>query len=770
MAFQVSAGVEVKEIDLTNVVPAVSTSIGGYAGPFRWGPIEEITLVGSETELVNQFGKPKSVAPTNESFFTAASFLKYGNALKVVRTTDSALKNSVAAGVGGSLTKLAFKADSPVKGSSLENITSASGLISDFVITSDNGSGAEVAPNYQVGGQATAAGTRANGISIASAGSGYTKGNVVGVDLGEGKVLPIRITNVNGSGGVTLINTLDVNSPATFTVVTPTQFSSVATTAASANTSPASGSGFLVDLTYHANSFTVLSGGSGYQVSSVLSDNDTPNFKLFGDGTLLFPVSGDSPSTYDGTSDNNAGSNLAPTISATSSATAALIKNEDSFEAIKGTLTGDIFSRYAGALGNSTRVYIVNAANAGSIVFNGTTNKVSDQFDAAPTGNELHIMITSTADEFTGNGTVETEVEKWAFLNAVSTSKDADGSSNYYVNVINESSEWIYIPSAISSVTTLNATTGVFALSNGVDQGTTVTAGDVVSGLDLFNDPENEDVGLLFSKTDANGDNTIGNKVLAVATARKDTVGFVSPAIDDTKHQTETNALTNVKDYKASLSAPDSYGVMGSTSAYIYDKYNDQFLYIGTQGHLAGLCANTDRVAEAWFSPGGFNRGQLKGVTKLAFNPKKATRDELYKAGINPIVTFPGQGTVLFGDKTLQSKPSAFDRINVRRLFITLEKAIATAAKFQLFELNDEFTRATFRNLVEPFLRDVQGRRGITDFLVVCDETNNTGQVIDSNRFVADIFIKPARSINFITLNFIATRTGVEFSEIVGNV
>ena len=209
---------------------------------------------------------------------------------------------------------------------------------------------------------------------------------------------------------------------------------------------------------------------------------------------------------------------------------------------------------------------------------------------------------------------------------------------------------------------------------------------------------------------------------------------------------------------------------MGSTSAYIYDKYNDQFLYIGTQGHLAGLCANTDRVAEAWFSPGGFNRGQLKGVTKLAFNPKKATRDELYKAGINPIVTFPGQGTVLFGDKTLQSKPSAFDRINVRRLFITLEKAIATAAKFQLFELNDEFTRASFRNLVEPFLRDVQGRRGITDFLVVCDETNNTGQVIDSNRFVADIFIKPARSINFITLNFIATRTGVEFSEIVGTV
>ena len=173
-------------------------------------------------------------------------------------------------------------------------------------------------------------------------------------------------------------------------------------------------------------------------------------------------------------------------------------------------------------------------------------------------------------------------------------------------------------------------------------------------------------------------------------------------------------------------------------------------------------------VAESWFSPAGFNRGALLGVSKLAYNPSQTDRDTLYKKNINPIVSFPGQGIVLFGDKTLQAKPSAFDRINVRRLFSTLEKAVATAAKFQLFELNDEFTRAQFRNLVEPFLRDVQGRRGITDFLVVCDETNNSGEVIDSNRFVADIFIKPARSINFITLNFIATRTGVEFSEIVG--
>ncbi|SVC71853.1 uncharacterized protein METZ01_LOCUS324707, partial [marine metagenome] len=211
-----------------------------------------------------------------------------------------------------------------------------------------------------------------------------------------------------------------------------------------------------------------------------------------------------------------------------------------------------------------------------------------------------------------------------------------------------------------------------------------------------------------------------------------------------------------------------SYAVIDSGYKYMFDKYNDVYRYVPLNGDTAGVCARTDAVADPWFSPGGFNRGQIRGAVKLAFNPNQTQRDELYKSRVNPVVSFPGQGTVLFGDKTAQSKPSAFDRINVRRLFIVLEKAIATAAKFQLFEFNDEFTRAGFRNLVEPFLRDVQGRRGITDFAVVCDDTNNTGEVIDRNEFRADIFIKPARSINFITLNFVATRTGVAFSEVAG--
>jgi len=208
--------------------------------------------------------------------------------------------------------------------------------------------------------------------------------------------------------------------------------------------------------------------------------------------------------------------------------------------------------------------------------------------------------------------------------------------------------------------------------------------------------------------------------------------------------------------------------VFDSSYKYMYDKYSDLYRYVPLNGDIAGLCANTDGVADPWFSPAGFNRGNVRGCIKLSYNPNSSQRDQLYRFRVNPVVNFPGQGVVLFGDKTALAKPSAFDRINVRRLFLVLEKAIATAAKFQLFEFNDEFTRAQFRNLVEPFLRDVQGRRGITDFKVVADATNNTGEVIDRNEFIGDIYIKPARSINFITLNFIATRTGVAFSEVGG--
>jgi len=254
-----------------------------------------------------------------------------------------------------------------------------------------------------------------------------------------------------------------------------------------------------------------------------------------------------------------------------------------------------------------------------------------------------------------------------------------------------------------------------------------------------------------------------------IAETRRDCVAFCSPSLAAVYNNVGDEAADIIAERVAgAFNANSSYGVLDSGWKYQYDKYNDKYRWVPLNPDVAGLCARTDNIAEPWFSPGGLNRGQIKNVVKLAYSPDKTDRDELYKKGINPVVSFPGEGTVLFGDKTLLAKPSAFDRINVRRLFIVLEKAIALAAKYQLFEFNDAFTRSQFRNLVEPFLRDVQGRRGIFDFRVVCDETNNTGEIIDTNQFVADIYIKPARSINFMTLNFIATRTGVSFNEIVG--
>ena len=301
-----------------------------------------------------------------------------------------------------------------------------------------------------------------------------------------------------------------------------------------------------------------------------------------------------------------------------------------------------------------------------------------------------------------------------------------------------------------------------------------LTAGELELAYDRFEDTESLDVNLVMggsssivADTEAGMDTHV-TMITALTETRRDCVGFVSPYRAATVGVAQSiDATKNVID-GFNTCPSSSYMVFDSGYKYMYDKYSDVYRFVPLNGDTAGLCAFTDQVADSFFSPAGFNRGNVRGAVKLSYNPTKAERDQLYKARVNPVVNFPGQGVVLFGDKTALTKPSAFDRINVRRLFLLLEKAIATAAKFQLFEFNDEFTRAQFRNLVEPFLRDIQGRRGITDFSVVADGTNNTGEVIDRNEFVADIFIKPARSINFITLNFIAVRTGVSFTEVGG--
>lgn len=384
---------------------------------------------------------------------------------------------------------------------------------------------------------------------------------------------------------------------------------------------------------------------------------------------------------------------------------------------------------------------------------------------------EIHIVV---VDEDGGiSGVPNTVLEVFDSASKAADAKTPQGDTNFYVDVIYNKSRYIYWMDHNSSGANWgnNATGTTFtavnvptseSLSAGSD-GSAVTIGQKLTAYEKFQDAETVDVGLIIAGTCTA---THIDNLITIAENRKDCIAFVSPERADVVNVASANTQTNnVIDFYSTIRS-SSYVSFDSGYKYQYDRYNDVYRYVPLNGDMAGLSARTDLIADSWYSPAGFNRGNVRGAVKLAYNPNKTQRDDLYRSRINPVVTFPGQGTVLFGDKTGLSAPSAFDRINVRRLFITLEKAISTASKFQLFEFNDEFTRANFRNIVEPFLREVQGRRGITDFLVVCDETNNTGDVIDRNEFIAEIFIKPARSINFITLSFIATRTGVSFEEV----
>ena len=382
--------------------------------------------------------------------------------------------------------------------------------------------------------------------------------------------------------------------------------------------------------------------------------------------------------------------------------------------------------------------------------------------NGAPGTGNSHIVVVDVTGDISGDAF--TVLEVYESVSRTSGTKDLEGNNIYYKDVINESSNYIW-----ATGFALTDTSNYLDFSGGTDgaAGTesTIATGRLAKGIDLYKSGEDVDISLFLA---GKASTTVANYIIDnVAEVRKDCVVFVSPERSDVVEQSTGTELDQVLGFENALTQ-SSYAFMDSGYKYQYDKYNDLYRWVPLNGDMAGLCVRTDELRDAWWSPAGYNRGIIKNSVKLAWNPDKGNRDQLYKAGVNPVITQPGQGTLLFGDKTLLARPSAFDRINVRRLFIVLEKAIATASKFTLFEFNDAFTRAQFRNLVEPFLRDVQGRRGIYDFRVVCDETNNTGEVIDRNEFVGDIYIKPAKSINFIQLNFVAVRTGVEFEEIVG--
>jgi len=480
----------------------------------------------------------------------------------------------------------------------------------------------------------------------------------------------------------------------------------------------------------------------------------------------------------------------AATKNAVANGTSILIKNDDDWldNYSSGANTyGEFAARYAGALGNTLKVSLADANTfsgwAYAAQFNGTPGTSTYTSNQGGANDEIHIIVIDEEGKITGtSGTV---LEKFAYASKAADAKDDSGNSNYYKNVIASKSKyirWMSHPTSngISNYSNTSSTWGnnasgtsftrlantvTLSLGNGTTAGAdgTIVAANTTAGYNLFSSAESTDISLIVAGP---GANTISASLISLAETRKDCIVFFSPAKSDVVDNAGSEAAACVT--QATSIGSSSYAFMDCNWKYQYDKYNDVYRWVPLNGDIAGLCAKTDIEKDPWFSPGGLNRGQIRNVVKLAWNPSKTERDTLYVKGVNPVVNFQGEGTVLFGDKTLLSKPSAFDRINVRRLFIVLEKSIARAARFSMFEFNDQFTRAQFIALVEPFLRDVQGRRGINDFRVVCDETNNTGEVIDRNEFIGDIYIKPARSINFIQLNFVAVRTGVAFEEVVG--
>ena len=467
---------------------------------------------------------------------------------------------------------------------------------------------------------------------------------------------------------------------------------------------------------------------------------------------------------------------------AVASGTAVAINNQDVYDASyangEGSV-GPVAAKYPGTVGNSLKISICDGANFEGweyeTQFDGTPSTSTFATSKGASGDEVHVIVVDEDGAF--SGTAGTVLEKFPFLSVASDAKSSDGASIYYKNVINAQSKYVWWMDHPTQAADEDlawgaaASAGVYhtlaaatddSLGGGVDAAP--SSGDLNVGYDLFANKELVDVSLLL--TGGHAVDVVQHVIDNVVLDRLDCVAFLSPPLAAVQNNAGDEADDIVTYRNTTLDRSTSYAVMDSGWKVQYDKYNDTYINIPLNADTAGLCARTDQTNDPWWSPAGFNRGAIKNSVKLLYSPNQTDRDTLYKNGINPVVSFPGQGVVLYCDKTLLAKPSAFDRINVRRLFIVLEKAIATAAKFQLFEFNDVFTRAQFKSLVEPFLRDVRGRRGIFDFRVVCDETNNTGEVIDRNEFVADIYIKPAKSINFIYLNFIATRTSVSFEEV----
>lgn len=728
MAFQVSPGVQVNEKDLTNIIPAVATSTGAFAGNFEWGPCLEPTLISSEEQLVSIFGNPVISTVAGESnrtdWYSAANFLSYANAIQICRILTDGARNAASE----FSTLEAGKTTLTITGTPV------------FTFPDSDGEGHK---------------TETVTIGAITGSSAFT----------------FRVTdsdNVSNAGDIANIlkNAINVEGNA-------------------------------VDAKIDSDGSTSLSNDASITFTTPASTDPSAVTTV---GLSFIPIE-----------EQEQGEGFA---------TSAVLNNLDDFIAEESTLTnGSVYARFPGTRGNGIGVILIDASITDSDFLNTSlvtsgTIKAGQYFDKKPgksqwstdtfdsdVNDEVHIIVHTTDTTITGNAFEVLETHE--ALSKAGNGLTADGGQNYYKTIVNNTSNWIYVLSednangtSVTSLTSSEQTTAIgtsiyksnqndfvrFVSNasiagvrrynlNGGSSGDDVDAADYTSALDKFKDAEEIDISLLIGNHFGSGtSNALKQKTVQkyaidnIAKIRKDCIVYVSPSYDSAViNPTAKKVTDHFADYNS-----NSYSVFDSSWKRMYDRYNDEYFWSPLAGDTAGLTARSEYTNDAWWSPAGFNRGFVSNVTKLSYNPQQADRDALYRERVNPVVTVRGQGTLLFGDKTALSRPSAFDRINVRRLFIVLEKAIATAAKFQLFEFNDDFTRANFVAAIEPFLQDIKARRGVQDFKVVCDTTNNTSAVIDGNRFVADIYIKPNRSINFITLNFVAVRTGVSFEEVAG--
>ena len=842
MAFQLSPGVNFSEIDLTNATAAVGTTEGAIAGVFRWGPVNERTLITSENQLSDVFGLPNTRYTADatgagavtdsftntwtnaETFTTAANFLGYSDALYVVRVENDAVASKIVDGSSNVLFEGKYKGE---LGNSVEvswclgtdanvgftgvqmndaanlTLTSATGGSIDEISTSahrdklkagdriklpnvdqelviktvtvgESGSagtaipfnpdsapniGAEIADAVPTAitiatsvvsfttTASTPGVTAGQFILVEGALGGSDTGSITSYDATNGIVL--KVGNV-GTSTYEVLNTDGTNFTATAGTFTGKTIKVITT----------SGINETIDAIV-TEQHTGLTAGQAIQFQSGNANAISAGGTALTDGQILFaipcnPSTGTTPSVH-GTTAFKLASTYANAIAGTA------------LELVAVADAGAFTSSFAPFTEFGLDFTLENRFTGVTLPTAVTLFKVkwgdSDKFDTQPTLNNYHVLVKDKDGSVTG--TAGAIIESYEDLSTSPTAKKVDGSTNFITDVFENNSNWIKLQTSnITKFTNLGTQSSGYALTGGLDgddETKTTLLGSLAQGYDLFSDASEVDISFVLQgrPMGASGYELANYIIDNVAETRRDCVAFVSPP------QSLTSA-TDIVEQFSSFVTRSSYAVVDSGYKYQYDKYNDVYRYVPLNGDIAGLCARTDDLRDPWFSPAGINRGNVKNVVKLNVNPNQAQRDLLYKNGVNPVITQPGQGTILFGDKTFQGKASAFDRINVRRLFIVLEKTIARAAKSSLFEFNDEFTRAQFTNLVEPFLRDVQGRRGIYDFKVVCDESNNTGQVIDTNSFVGDIYVKPARSINFIQLNFVAVRTGVEFSEVVG--